>query len=66
MVFLKHLKELTQKRKDIEDSEKYHKNGIFEELCHLVEQKGDSSIHPRSYETLWRFYASRNLLLIIA
>lgn len=62
MVFLKHLKEFTQKRKDIEDNEKYHKNGIFEELCHLVEQKGDSSINPRSYGTLWRFYGSRNLL----
>ena len=62
MVFLKHLNEFTQKREDITDIERYHKSGIFEELCHLVEQKGDSSIHPSSYGTLWRLYFGRNLL----
>ena len=56
MIFVKHLKEFTKKRKDIENVEAYHKNGIFEELCHLVEQKGDSNIHPGSYRTLWRLY----------
>lgn len=62
MVFVKHLNEFTQRREDIKDIESYHKNGIFEELCHLVEQNGDSSIHPRSYEILWELYARRNLL----
>jgi len=54
--FLKHLRDFTKKRNDIQDVEAYHKNGIFEELCHLVEQKGDSSIHPRSYGALWTLY----------
>ena len=61
MVFVKHLNEFTQKREDTKDNEKYHKNGLFEELCHLVEQKGDSSIHPSSYWALWRLYTSINL-----
>jgi len=56
MFFVKHLKEFTEKRKDIENVDAYHKNGIFEELCHLVEHKGDSSIHPASYGILWRLY----------
>lgn len=54
--FLKHLEDCTKKRKDIQNIEVYHKNGVFEELCHLVEQKGDSSIHPESYWMLWNFY----------
>ena len=58
--FLKHLRETTEKRNDIQDVEAYHKNGIFEELCHLVEQKGDSSIVPRSYWILWNHYRSTN------
>ena len=62
ILFVKHLNEFTQSRDDIKDIESYHKNGIFEELCHLVEQKGDSSIHPSSYWILWRHYASRNQL----
>lgn len=61
MVFMKHLEDFTQKREDIKNIEKYHKNGFFEELCHLVEQKGDSSIHPNSYWDLWRFCTNRNL-----
>ena len=38
MFFVGHLKKWTEngKRKDIENVEAYHKNGIFEELCHLV------------------------------
>lgn len=62
MVFVKHLQEFTRKRSDITDIQAYHKNGIFEELCHLVEQNGDSSIHPESYWTLWRLYKNQNLL----
>jgi hypothetical protein len=61
IVFVKHLKDFTQKREDIKDIEKYHKNGIFEELCHLAEQKGDSSVHPKSYWALWGLYTNRNL-----
>ena len=60
--FLKHFKEFTEKRNDIVDVEAYHKNGIFEELCHLVEQKGDSSIHPESYWQLWNSYRWANKL----
>ena len=56
MFFIKHLMEFTKKRKDIENVETYHKNGVFEELCHLVEQKGDSNVHPESYWALWRRY----------
>lgn len=62
LVFIKHLEEFTKKRKDIEDVEEYQKNGLFEELCHLVEHKGDSSICPKSYWKLWAFYRKRNLL----
>ena len=60
--FLKHLKEFTEKRNDIQNVEAYHKNGVFEELCHLVEQKGDSSIHPESYGALWNYYRRTNRL----
>jgi hypothetical protein len=62
MVFVKHLLAFTQKRTDFTDIKAYQKNGIFEELCHLVEQKGDASIHPESYWALWRLYKNRNLL----
>lgn len=62
VIFLKHYKDVTQKRTDIEDFESYLKNGLFEELCHLVEQKGDSSIHPSSYGIMWMLYRNRNLL----
>ena len=61
MVFVKQLDEITQKRTDIKDIENYHKNGFFEELCHLVEQKGDSSIHPKAYWDLWKLYQKRGL-----
>jgi len=60
--FLKHLRDLTKKRSDIQDIEAYHKNGVFEELCHLVEQKGDSSIHSESYWMLWHHYRRINKL----
>ena len=60
--FLKHLRDFTKKRNDIQDVEAYHKNGVFEELCHLVEQKGDSGIHPESYWRLWNLYRGANKL----
>jgi len=60
--FLEHLREFTKKRKDIENVEAYQKNGIFEELCHLVEQKGDSGVHPEGYWILWNLYRSANKL----
>jgi hypothetical protein len=62
LVFVKHLEEFTQKRSDIEDPKTYQKNGLFEELCHLAEQKGDSSIHPESYWELWTMYGKRGLV----
>jgi len=62
--FLKHFKEFTEKRDDIVNVKAYHKNGIFEELCHLVEQKGDSSIHSESYWKLWNSYRSANKLSV--
>ncbi len=61
LVFVKHLKELTQRRTDVSNIENYHKDGLFEELCHLVEHNGDSSIHPQSYWALWKRYVDRNL-----
>jgi hypothetical protein len=61
MMFLKNLDETTKKREDVKDIEKYHKNGIFEELCHLVEQNGDSSIHSSSYWELWKRYSDKGL-----
>lgn len=61
MMFLKHLDEISKKREDIKDIEKYHKNGIFEELCHLVEQKGDSSTHSSDYWELWKRYSNKGL-----
>lgn len=62
LIFVKHVDEITQGRTDIENVEEYHKFGLFEELCHLVEHKGDSSISPESYWTLWNFYRKKNLL----
>jgi len=62
-IFLKHLNEFTKKRTDIVNVAAYHKNGFFEELCHLVEQKGDSSVHSKSNIALWRRYYSLNWLV---
>jgi hypothetical protein len=62
LIFVKHLEETTQKRTDIENVEDYQKFGLFEELCHLVEQKGDSSVFPRSNWVLWNLYLKKNLL----
>lgn len=56
MFFLKHLRDFTEKRNDVQNVEAYQKNGVFEELCHLVEQKGDSSVHPESCRILWNLY----------
>jgi hypothetical protein len=61
LVFVRHLEEFTQQRSDIADPTTYQKNGVFEELCHLAEQKGDSSIHPKSYWELWTVYRKRGL-----
>jgi len=60
--FLKHLEDYTKKRKDIQNIEAYHKNGVFEEICHLVEQKGDSSVNPKSYWMLLELYRRINRL----
>jgi len=60
--FLKHLMDFTKKRIDIQDVKAYHKNGVFEEICHLVEQKGDSSVHPESHWILWNLYRNANKL----
>lgn len=62
MFFLKHLRDFTEKRNDVQNVEAYQKNGVFEELCHLVEQKGDSSVHPKSYRILWNLYRRINRL----
>lgn len=56
LFFIQHMKEYTEKRDDIEDIKDYHKNGVFEELCHLVEQKGDSSIVPDSADKIFQLY----------
>jgi len=61
-VFLKHLNDFTKKRRDIQNVEAYHENGLLEELCHLVEQKGDSSIHPKSYWALRNLYSPAHAL----
>jgi len=55
--FLEQLRDFTKKRIDMQDVKAYHKNGVFEELCHLVEQKGDSGVHPESYWILWNLYS---------
>jgi hypothetical protein len=60
--FLNNYKETIRKRTDIVEISAYTKNGVFEEFCHLVEQEGDSSIHPSSYWKLWNRYRARNLL----
>lgn len=62
MIFLKHLMDFTKERKDVANVRTYHKNGIFEELCHLVEHRGDSGVHRESYWTLWNLYRRANLL----
>lgn len=60
LVFLKHFEEVTANRKDIQDVQAYQKNGLFEEFCHLAEQKGDCSFHPKALE-LWYLYKSKGL-----
>lgn len=50
------MNEYLEKRDDIDDITSYHKNGVFEELCHLVEQKGDSSILPDSADEIFQLY----------
>ena len=53
LVFLGHLMERIKQRDDIKDIQKYYKNGFFEELCHLVEHRGDIRSFPPSYDELW-------------
>ena len=57
-LLLKHYKDAIEKRTDITEIESYTKNGVFKEFCHLVEQEGDSSIHPNAYEQLWKRYVN--------
>ena len=56
LFFIQHMNEFTESRSDIEDIRSYHKNGVFEELCHLVEQKGDSSTLPDSADEIFQLY----------
>jgi len=61
MVFVKHLHEFAQGIEDIKDKNRFNQGHFFEELYHLVQQKGDSSVHPSSYWMLWALYTNRNL-----
>ena len=58
MVFVKHLNESAQER---EDKDRFNQGHFFEELYHLVQLKGDSSIHPSSYWILWDIYTRKGL-----
>lgn len=55
-IFIKHLNEFTERRSDVNNIRNYHKNGVFEELCHLIEQDGDNSTLPDSYYKLTELY----------
>lgn len=63
LIFTNHLAQVVKKRTDIEDVESDLKNGMFEEFCHLVEQAGDSSVHPNSYWVLWNSYRKNNQIV---
>ena len=56
--FLEDLRGYVEERKYIQNVEAYHKNVVFEELCHLVEQKGSYTvyIYPESGLTLYNLY----------
>lgn len=56
LFFIGHLEEFTAERKDIQNIRGYHKNGVFEEICHLVEHKGDSSPNQKSFLELGELY----------
>lgn len=60
--FLKYLKEYIEERKYIQNIEGYKKNAVFEELCHLVEQRGGYSVYPESWLTLLNLYERTNRL----
>jgi hypothetical protein len=62
LIFVKRLYEITQTRTHIENVEEYHKLVLFEELCHLVEQKGDSRNRLQSFRELRSLYLKNNLL----
>lgn len=63
LVFLKHLEEITENRKDIQNFQAYKKNGLFEEFCHLAEQKGNSNFFPKTFWGLRNLYGSKGWLL---
>jgi len=48
-IFIFYLEQISSKRKDISDIRSYYKNGVFEEICHLVQHNGDSSANEISY-----------------
>jgi hypothetical protein len=50
------VKKHSDKRSDYEKIRDYHKLMMFEELCHLVEQKGDSLMFPSSANQLFTKY----------
>jgi hypothetical protein len=60
LVFLKRLKEDAQRRTNI-DNDRYFKNVLLEEFCHLVEMEGDGDLFPGSHHTLWELYRRKGL-----
>ena len=64
LFFLKHYNEFIRKRTDIKNVKGYIKNGLFEDFCHLVEQNGDGSIHPKSDWRLWNTYYQQGLMVL--
>lgn len=63
IIFLKHYDDFIQKWVNIIDFESFAKLALFEEICHLVEQEGNSNFHSEGYWKLRDFYKSNNLLL---
>ena len=51
-----HLEQVSDKRNDISDIRSYYKNGVFEEICHLVQHNGDSSAYETSYLEFGELY----------
>jgi len=47
----------SNKRRDIKNIKGYHKLMMFEEICHLVEQKGDVNIFPNIINVFFREYS---------
>jgi hypothetical protein len=60
VVFVKHYKDTISAGQYRQYVTAYTKNGIFEEFCHLVQQKGNMNNLPISFIEMWQLYVLSN------